>query len=323
MMIKIEKSIEQGFGPGGLYDILVQLKNGMLPISGETYFVSKKGNNVDGLSWETAFTTIAAAISASNTYVALTENIGRRNRIYIDGGGGTNNRWEETLTVFPNHCDMIGVGGIGGWGLPVILYDSMDIATGVHGCRVFNLCFYNGDASVPILRFSGANTNGLEFHNCTFRNAGTGATIGLELAISVSSLKINNCKIIGNPCVITGIALNGTGAYFGEITNNYISATTTGISIADSISTKDYQLLIKDNVICRSDSNSNDQLPTGIAILNTVGSSRAMIIHNWISAVDAIAYTNDDQYVGERDQWQCIDNHIVQAATGGIEDSGS
>lgn len=320
-MIKIEKSIEQGFGSGGLYDILAQLKNGMLPISGETYFVSGKGNNVDGLSWETAFATIAAAISASNTHIALTENIGRRNRIYIDGGGGVNNRWEEALTVLPNHCDMIGVGGIGSWGMPVILYDSMEITTIVHGCHIYNLCFYNGDSSVPIFKMT-KTANGFEFHNCTFRNAGTGGTIGIEFTVSILGFKINNCKIIGNPCVITGIQLDSSGT-FGEITNNYISAITTGISIADAVNTQDYQLLIKDNVICRSDSNSNDQLTTGIAILDTVGSSRAMIIHNWISAVDAIAYTNDSQYVGERDQWQCIDNHIVQAATGGIEDSGS
>lgn len=315
-MLEIKKNIEQGFGKGGLYDILVQLQEGMLPVSGRSYHVSKFGNNTTGLSWENAFTTIAVAISASNTYVALTENIGRRNKIYIDGGGGTNNRWEETLTVFPNHCDMIGVGGIGGWGMPVILYDSMVITTTVFGCHIYNLCFYNGDSSVPVLQISATN-NGIEFHNCTFRNAGTGGTIGLYLATSSLGFKINNCKVIGNPCVITGIQIGG-GCSFGEITNNFISAITTGILIADAVGSTDYQLLIKDNVICRSDSNSDAQVAKGIDSQDIHGLHHAMIIHNWISATDAIHYVDESGMVN-RKYYNVVDNHVVQGTTADVE----
>ncbi len=315
-MLDIKKSIEQGFGKGGLYDILKQLQEGMLPVSGKSYYVSKKGNNTDGLSWKTAFTTIATAIATSNTYVALTENVGRRNRMYIDGGGGTNNRWEETLTVFPNHCDVIGVGGIGGWGMPVILYDSMDITTTVFGCHIYNLCFYNGDNSVPVLKISSTN-NGIEFHNCTFRNAGTGATIGLEFRTSSLGFKVNNCKVIGNPLPITGIQISG-GCSFGEITNNFINATTTGILIADAVGSTDYQLLIKDNVICRSDSNSDAQLAKGIDSQDIHGLHHAMIVHNYISATDAIHYVDESGMVN-RLYYQVIGNYIVEGTTATME----
>jgi hypothetical protein len=61
----------------------------------------------DGLSWNTAFATIAEAITASNTSIGLTANRwwARRNRIFVCGDGIA-----ESLTVLPEKTDIIGVG---------------------------------------------------------------------------------------------------------------------------------------------------------------------------------------------------------------------
>lgn len=317
MSIKISKHIGEGFGKGELHDVLVQLRNGMLPISGETYYVTKQGNNTDGLSWETAFTTIAAAIAASNTHIAITENRSGRNRIYIDGDIGW---WAESLTVFPNYCDMVGVGNAGDVGTPVMIYGTTNIATNVFGCHIYNICFYGSGSAVPVVKMS-CTANGLEFHNCMFRNvSGNDASIGLQINVAMH-FTVSNCKILGYPSPVIGIQLDST-VVFGEISNCFITAVTTGINIAAEVTTHDYQVLIKDNVITKSAPIGTAQLVTGIAILDPTCGSHAMIIHNWISAADAIAYINEG-YPLHRNHWQCIDNHVVQANVADTESDES
>lgn len=307
--MEINKSIEQGFAGGGLHDILTQLKNGMLPISGETYYVSKFGNNTTGLSWENAFTTIAGAIAASNTYIAVTANSYGRNRMYIDGG----NLWAETLAILPNQCDMIGVGARTGW-RPTI-YGRTNITTAVLGCHIYNIMFYNPTNSVPVVTIL-AGSHGIEFHKCQIANGdGVSSTIGLQLG-SMSDLVVNDCSFTGNPPSVIGIQLDGTSAVNGRIINNMISATTTGIAIAD-LTTSDYGLLIKDNVITRCDPNSDQQLAVGISFLDDLGGCRthAMVVRNYISAADGIAFA---AAVGNnRDHWMCIGN-IICVTTGSI-----
>ena len=285
----------------------------LYPISGETYFVSKYGTNVDGLTWETAFTTIAGAIAASNAHIAITGNGLGRNRIYIDGA---ETAWEEVLSVLPTRCDIIGVGQT--YGNPVRIKGAHNITTTCMGCRMYNIYWYNPTAGVHFTLV--ANCAQIEFHNCIFRSApGVTSTIAIQVG-ACYNFKAIGCKFIGNPAYTIGIQFDGNCA-FGEVKDNFICATGTGISIAAAAATSDYQLLIKDNVITRSDPNSNNQLTTGIAILNTVGQSHVMIVKNYISAVDAIKFTNAAQYTTSRDEWCCIGNWINEGATATHEDS--
>ena len=318
--MEIQRHIAQGFGKGELYDVLTGLDNQsqVLPYSGLTYYVSKYGNNTTGLSWANAFTTIAAAISASNTYIAITANANGRNRIYIDGGldSGTH-WWVETLNVFPNYCDMIGIGNAGDLGTPVMIYGATDITTYAFGCHLYNLAFYGSGAGVPIVKMA-ATYNGLEFHNCMFRNkSGNNASIGLQIGTALN-FKVNHCQIIGYPSPVIGIQLDKDPT-FGQITDNFITATTTGINIAAEVVTHDYQLLIKDNVICRSDPTGGALMAVGIDLKQTTTGSHAMIIHNWIAATDAIHYVNVEQYPNYRDHMMCIDNHIVEGNVANVE----
>jgi len=313
-MIDIKKHISIGFGKGELYDVLVQmqLEAGMLPISGKTYFVSKYGSNQDGSTWAKAYTTIAAAIAASNISIAVTANSLGRNRIFIDGA---ETAWEETLSVLPNRCDVIGVGTT--YGNPVRIKGAQAITTTCMGCRFYNLYWYNPTAGVHFSLVD--NCAQIEFYNCIFRSApGVTSTIALKVGAQYNFKAIGN-RFIGNPAYTIGIQFDGNCA-FGEVRDNFICATATGISIAAAAATSDYQLLIKDNVITRSDPNSGNQLTTGVAILNTVGQSHVMIVGNYISAVDAIAFTNPNE-LGGRDEWCCIGNWVVNGTTGAMEDA--
>ena len=305
-MIDIKPSIARGWGKGELYDILVQLNQGMLPISGQTYYVSKYGSNQDGLTWKRAFTTIAAAIAASNTYIAITKHQYARNRIYIDGGG----LWSETLAIFPNQCDVVGVGARTGW-KPTI-YGRTNLTTACLGTHVYNIMFYNPTTNVPVVTVL-AGSHGIEFHKCNFTNGdGNDSSIGLKLG-AINDFVVDNCVFNGNPPSVIGINLDGTTAINSRITNNFISATTTGIAIANG-TTSDYGLIIQGNVIFRADPNSDSGMAVGIDFRDTQGRTHACVINNRIAADDGIQF--DGTVSGNRDHWMCIGNMVV--ACGGV-----
>jgi len=315
--MEIQRHIAQGFGKGELYDVLTGLDNQsqVLPYSGRTYYVSAYGNNTTGLSWETAFKTIAAAITASNTYIALSNVVGGRNRIYIDSNAGAN--WEEALTVYPNQCDMVGIGSKGGW--PVTIHGRQNIDTAVTGCHIYNLRFYNPTTSVPVMIIPDGS-HGFEIHNCIIRNGdGMASTIGIQIG-SFLDFKINGCKIIGNPPCVTGITITGVACAYGEITNNFISATTTGIEVAAN-TTADYGLIIKGNVIARLDPNTVAQMTYGIRYLDTQSRIHCFMCDNFISAVTYISHASSgaatalansmvgNRYVSAGDHY--IDGHAI------------
>jgi len=282
--MQINKNIEQGFANGGLYDILVALKNGQLPISGRTYYVSKSGNGVDGLSWETAFNTIAAAIAASNTYIAVTANSYSRNRMYIDGG----NLWQEVLVTLPNQCDMIGVGARTGW-RPTI-YGTTTITTACPGFHAYNIMFYNPTTSVPVITMP-AGSHGFEFHHCIIANGdGMASTVGIQ-STNNNDFVIDDCTISGNPPCVTGISLVGTSCVYSKITNNLISATTNGILVANGM-TADYGLLIKGNAIARLDPNTDTQMTYGVRYADTQSRCHCFICNNDISAATWISHAS-------------------------------
>jgi len=321
-MLEIKRSIGRGFAgtPGGLFDILTQLQNGMLPNSGETYYVSTHGNNTTGLSWENAFKTVNAAITASNAYIADSANTYKRNKILIDSGNSSLwHGYDESITTLPKQCDMIGVGsGING---KTTIMGTHTIAATSYDCHIYNIRFESDDGlagAAPIVTVGGGCV-GTEFWNCDFRtyDGDSSATIGIDLS-PIHAYKIMNCRFYGNPVIPIGIKITGPQALHGEIIGNYISATTKGIQIAHGV-TQDYGTLIKDNVITRSDPNSFAQLATGISIEDTASRTNTMIVHNWIAAVNAINYVGGSMQ--NKDKWCVIDNHIVEADTGLVETS--
>jgi len=280
----------------------IEFFGGAYPIAGKTYFVSSKGNNSNGLNWKNAFTTLEAAIAANNTDIGAEGGVNwwKRNRMYIDGGNYT-----DVLTALPNHCDMIGVGAA-----PARINANTNISVTVSCCRMYNMYFRSTAAGTPILRISGSNCTGIEFHGCQFQTSAL-PTIGLQLGTGTLSFKVNGCKFSGNPVMPIGIQIDGPNSCISEITNNIIFATTKGISIAHGTNA-DYQLLIKDNVICRSDPNSDDPLTVGIDFLDTEGRSKAMVINNYIAAADGINFVGT--YANHRDHWMCIGNIINKNA---------
>jgi len=301
--MKIERHIAQGFGKGELYDVLIalQLESGVLPTAGKTYFVSKQGNNTDGSSWASAYTTLEAAITASNTWVTTYVNV--MNRIYVDGGNYT-----ESLVAFPNHCEIIGVGTMSDG--PRVNASTL-IANAPSICHIYHMQFRTATAA-PILDL-GDTAQGVWLVDCLFNCvSGIQATIGVDVGDGGYYNKIINCRFIGTPSMTKGIVFSGAANAFCDIIGNEISAVTSGIEFTGNSagSYSDYQIYIKDNVICRSDAQQGgDQLVTGISLLDSQSRSKIMIVHNWVAAATPFSGHSTNH---------CIENHVNIAGNGAV-----
>jgi len=195
------------------------------PTGAMDYFVDLNiSTSGDGLSWSTAFSTIAAAITASNTSIGLTANRwwARRNRIFVLGDGIT-----ESLTVLPEKCDIIGLGS-DLYPFPRVI-GTHTIAVAKVSCRFINMGFQaTGTGDLFVIP---AGCHGLQFLDCTFTAATAGNTKCLEITDSAHVL-INGCKIITPAGAVTtsifavGIAIEGTAAIHDfEASDNFIFAT--------------------------------------------------------------------------------------------------
>lgn len=273
---------------------------------GKVYYVdgTNGSNGYTGLTPALAKSTIASAIAASNVDIALAANVNNRNTIYINGG-----MFEETLATLPNQCDIVGVGARTGW--QTLINGVMTITTAVLGCHFYNISFYQETAASAITIPVGSH--GYGFYNCTFNFGGSGTH-----AITVNggnTGEITDCMFCGDDPVPIGIYLT---AYCNHtrIERNYINATTNGIKLAGMEYT-DWGLLIKDNTIYRGQHSTHNPLTVGILFQGT--ESKAMVVHNYINATDAISFPG--AYTNNRDQNMCIDNYVNQNSTATREDS--
>lgn len=268
---------------------------------------SVNGNDANsGFDWGHAKKKFSAAITASNTYIAITKNANKRNKIYL--GGGT---FSEVITTLPNQCDIIGVGNRTAW--KTLINGVMTVGAAVNSCHFWNIGFYSNTSAALVTIYSGSH--GIGFHGCEFINGGSSVTHGLYLT-NCSSVVIDDNMFVGNPVLPIGIYFAGPLFNGGKITNNFISATTGGI-VGHTDVTADYQTLIAWNVIGRWDPNAGDvQLAEGIA-LNTDSAWNVAIVGNWISAADAIDLTDCSAAKAAN---MSIGNRVCQAGVGGWED---
>ena len=297
-----------------LYDVVRKYGLLGLPVLNpysEIYYVdSDHANALDaddgehGNTRELPFATVTYAITRNNAAFALDSDPQRLMLIH-------SKTYTENLTAFPKNCTVIGCGGK----VRIQGYHSFSHA---QNCRIYNVQFKSSEASVPIVDATG-NCHGLEFHECVFEG---GAAISecLKFSGNSSDLVVDNCRIgyETNATRSPDIAIRfaGVAAQRAEITNNRIWSTGIGIQI-DSTMTSGGFLLIENNKISNNPARDN-QMAFGIKDL-TPSPSGALIVRNYISAVDAIFYT----VTGAKSQNLCIGNWCNEAGTATWEDGGT
>jgi len=271
---------------------------------GKVFWVCEtNGNdNYDGLSPQRPFATVEVAITANNTAFDLNNH--NQNTMYINA-----QTYTENLTAFPKNCDVIGIGG-------KVRIQGYHAFSHAQNCRIHNLQFRCSDAGVPIVSATG-NCHGLSFDKCVF-DSQAAITENILYAGNSSDLVVNNCRMgyetnaVNSPDYVIRFA--GVAAQRAEITNNRLWSTGVGIQVESTMTSGGF-VLIKDNVISNNPARDN-QMAFGIKDL-TPSPSGALIVHNYISAVDAIYYS----VTGAKSQNLCIDNYVVQGGTATREDS--
>ena len=223
-----------------------EITPGANPTGAMDYFVDlNRTVAADGKSWDKAFTTIAAAITASNASIGLAKNRwwARRNRIFVVGDGIT-----ESLTVLPEKCDIIGLGS-DLWPFPRVT-GAHTIALAKVGCRFINMGFQaSGTGDLFVIP---AGCHGLQFLGCWFGASNAGNTKALEITNS-ALVKIAGCRIVQSPAAYgtgifgIGISIEGTSAtHETMIEGNFIDATV-GVKVVAS--SPGYGSVINGNII--------------------------------------------------------------------------
>jgi hypothetical protein len=199
---------------------------------GSVYFVDVNAgaDTNDGLSWETAYKTLAVALAASHADIAANSTgWANRNRIFYKGDN--NEVTAETLVKLADKTDIIGVGSYDHRPFPVLIGNHV-IAGSYMGCRFINMGFKSLAAGGVIMTLVTAQS-GIEFIGCEFDGStATPATIGL-LATAVEKLKVSGCRFIGKFST-TAIDI-GAGESNGlMIENNIIQSGAIGIRISST-----------------------------------------------------------------------------------------
>lgn len=233
--------IRNGYNTNPLTDILVAP-------AGRIYYVDVNagvaGN--DGLSWETAVKTLAAAIVLSNADIAAgASGWAARNRIYFKGDN--NEASKETLITLPNKCDVIGVGSYDHRSYPVMIGNHVIGAGAYMGCRFINMGFRSLAAGGAIFTVPGT-TSGLQFVGCFFdASTSTPGTIGISITASELA-RIAGCEFIG--AFSTAAIVIGAGESNGLIIeDNLILGAVKGIQVDIGLTTSVRGGVIRGNVI--------------------------------------------------------------------------
>ena len=197
------------------------------PSGGGDYYVDNNAGvdaTGDGLSWATAWKTLATAITAVNARTG-TSNYAARCRIFYKADSETVN-----LAALPQKTDIIGVGTCTAYPMASIKGNHAPL-TAKYGCRFFNVQFI--PATAAVLWTLIANNNGISFYGCQF--VGAWSTVTATSAISTTAVELMN--VIG--CDFDGafsaeVIKIGTGNASGIkiVDNNIRGGASDGVYVA-------------------------------------------------------------------------------------------
>ena len=234
-------SLQGGVGSGPLS---VDVNGAVIRTNiGREFFVAGNwgDDNNDGSSWDKAFLTLAAAITANNTDVAADKyGWATRNRIYISADTTT-----ETLVAFPNKCDVIGVGSYDANDRPGITGHHAPVNAGNYGTRFINIWFKSTAVAAPLITLA-STSSGIQFLGCTFDGAVGTVTTGIT-SVASPFLKIIGCDFFGP--FATGYVALGAGEAGGTLIEGNWMHGSSGLGISANSTTASYQMMAKDNVI--------------------------------------------------------------------------
>ncbi len=186
--------------------------------------VTSSGN---GLSWLSAFKTLAEGLAAAHSYTSTTGNQAAAHRATIYFASQLAN---EDLVILATNTDIIGVGSAFGLSKPILYGNHVPVTTQCSGTRWFNIQFQNEAAGNHWTLTSVSSF--IQFINCTFASPGLAAPAAIN-AVACPSLTVRGCDCRHQRQMISQafVALGTGDASNTFIMDNHIIAAT-GILIA-------------------------------------------------------------------------------------------
>ena len=218
-------------------------------VAGKRYYVDANlgvdSNN--GSSWTRPFKTLTKAITASNTFLAISGNKAawtQRNQIFYKGDN--NEADSETITTLANKCDIIGMGSYDHRPMPMLIGNIVVGATAYMGCRFINMGFMS-PAAGGVIFTAPTTTSGLAFIGCHFDGRSTTPATEAIKITAVDQCSIVGCRFFGKYSTATIEA--GTGATrLLKINDNFIESGAIGILTHASMTCADSVAQILNNV---------------------------------------------------------------------------
>ena len=259
----------------------------VVPVNG----VYESGSDTnDGLTWDTAFATIAKAISVSNGLINWSASPWATNiEIHIAPG-----KYAEALTSLPYGCALIGYGdawdadGERGVRIKPASGSPVDVGACIN-TKIQNINFESADTSRV---FDATVLNNVQMVHCRFAGApeATTSTAGIYTSDSVM-LTVRDCRFEYLDCGIDFVYADGGDSFTrGHIEGNYFTyISEAGVRVSANLVAP--ASMIVGNIICQG----GQTLAIGIDIniTNTIG-----IYGNIITATDGIEGDTTGSYVG-------------------------
>ena len=224
------------------------------PQAGTNFYVDGNAGDdtEDGLSWGTAFKTLAVGLAVSHANIALNAwGWAARNRIYCKGDALT-----EDLVLLAQKTDIIGVGSYNQWFGCGLIGNHVPISSTGIGVRFYNMYFRAPAGGGDIFTLN-STQRGIEFHNCFFDATNTANASAAIVTAAVWFLKVMDCHFVGafSDSVIEIGAGNAQGL---EILRNYIESADNGIELSASATSSPNKMMIAENKIVSTEIGVND-----------------------------------------------------------------
>jgi hypothetical protein len=212
------------------------------PSGAQDYYVDGNVSATGSGTLDSPYSTLAEAIAASDTSIALTANRwwARRNRIFFAADVST-----ENLVKFPTKCDVVGMGSYDGNTQPGLYGRHLPVGE-AYGTRWFNVHFKALAHASPVVTLTSA-ASGVKFIGCTFDGTLGTMTSGI-LATASPFLHVVDCDFVG--VFVTSYITFGAGeAGRTRIIGNRMLGTAAKGIVAPGTTTASWMPLIQDNTI--------------------------------------------------------------------------
>lgn len=269
---------------------------GFNPYGGMDYYVDNNygSSGGDGLSWDTPKKTLAQAVTLSNANIAADERgyrrgFASRNRIFYRADVET-----ADLVVFPNKCDVIGVGSYDANTKPGITGNHVPVNDENWGTRFYNIWFKAPADASPIITLANT-TSGAQFLGCTFSATAT-TTIGIQSTAS-PFLKVIGCRFEG--AFVTSYITFGAGEAGGtEIRGNTMGdSAASGIVVPNTV-TSSWISVVEGNFIEAATLTVNDDADLFFYYNNRfVSLAAATTVATCAEAIDIPAFRSQGNYL--------------------------